>query len=172
MLSQQIQAFQAGIHRIRARGVDISPDDVILFRTLVSVGRCLGQFAEQALRPVSLAEPEFRVLMALFSQPDGAGHPGELCAGSGQSPANMTRITDNLVALKLITRTPSLQDRRRMLLRVTAQGEALARHFVPAAFKPVHAIFANLSSDAREQLLSSLQMIAEAFDKHCALAAP
>ena len=109
---------------------------------------------------------EFRVLMLLYSQPDGVGHPGELCPGSGQSPANMSRITDTLVALDMITREPSAEDRRRMILRITARGESFAREFVPAAFAPVKKLFASLPDAARTQLLTSLGEIAAAYDAH------
>jgi MarR family transcriptional regulator, negative regulator of the multidrug operon emrRAB len=138
--------------------------DIMLFRTLVLLGRALAQLADEGMRPSGLGEAEFRVLMMLYSQPDGVGHPGELCPGSGQSPANMSRITDTLVALDMITRVPSAEDRRRMVLRVTARGEAFAREFVPAAFTPVRKLFASLSDTARTQLLTSLGEIAAAFD--------
>jgi len=52
-------------------------------------------------------------------------HPGDLCSALGQSPANMTRVSDALVERKLITRILSGQDRRRMVMRITAKGEAL-----------------------------------------------
>ncbi|HKC15645.1 MAG TPA: MarR family winged helix-turn-helix transcriptional regulator, partial [Steroidobacteraceae bacterium] len=74
----------------------------MMFRTLVLLGRALAQLADEAIRPSGLGEAEFRVLMLLYSQPDGVAHPGELCPGSGQSPANMSRITDTLVALDMI----------------------------------------------------------------------
>ncbi|HKC17537.1 MAG TPA: hypothetical protein VKC11_12615, partial [Steroidobacteraceae bacterium] len=99
-------------------------------------------------------------------------HPGELCPGSGQSPANMSRITDTLVALDMITRDPSAEDRRRTILRITPRGVAFAREFVPAAFAPVRKLFASLSDAARSQLLASLGEIAAAYDAHSLSTAP
>ena len=166
MLKVQFQAILAGLSRIEARGLPVPIADIMLFRTLVLLGRALAQLADEAMRPSGLGEAEFRVLMMLYSQPGGVGHPGELCPGSGQSPANMSRITDTLVALDMITRVPSAEDRRRMVLRVTPRGAAFAREFVPAAFAPVRKLFASLSDPARTQLLTSLGEIAAAYDAH------
>ena len=171
MLREQFQAILAGLSRIEARGLPVPIADIMMFRSLVILGRALAQLADDAIRPSGLGEAEFRVLMLLYSQPDGVGHPGELCPGSGQSPANMSRITDTLVALDMITRDPSAEDRRRTILRITPRGEAFAREFVPAAFAPVRKLFATLSEPARRQLLASLGEIAAAFDAHALAAA-
>ena len=174
MLAEQIKAIQANIERIHARGIDVPVADVMLFRTLVMLGRSLAQLADEGLQTSGLAEPEFRVLMAIYGLPEGVGHPGELCAGAGQSPANMSRITDTLFELGLITREPSAQDRRRMILRLTEKGSELARVAAPAAFAPVRALFAALPAASRRQMLASLGELVAAFDSHAptALQAP
>src|SRR5258705_3644043 len=166
VLREQFQAILAGLSRIEARGLPVPIADIMMFRTLVLLGRALAQLADEAIRPSGLGEAEFRVLMLLYSQPDGVAHPGELCPGSGQSPANMSRITDALLALDMITRDPSAEDRRRTILRITPRGVAFAREFVPAAFAPVRKLFASLSDTARSQLLATLGEIAAAYDAH------
>jgi len=101
-----------------------------LSRLLLHLGaRCLDPGAENSA--FGLAEAEFRVLTTLFSQPDGVAHPGDLCSRADQSPANMSRICDALVGRDLITRVLSDQDRRRMVLRITEQGEELVRELLP-----------------------------------------
>ena len=172
MFLDQIEALKASIDRIRSRGISVPVDDIVLLRTLILVGRGLAQMTDEAMRPTGLGEAEFRVLMELYSRNDGVGNPGELCVGSSQSPANMSRITDTLVARNLITRDPSTEDRRRMILRLTSQGETLARDFVPAAFAPIRKLFATLSREARTQLLAGLNDIAKAFDASIAPPAP
>ena len=137
----------------------------MLFRTLLLLGRSLGQFAETAMRPYGLAEGELRALVELFSQPEGIGHPGRLCAGTSQSPATMTRTTDVLVERGLISRVASEQDRRRMILRVTPEGEALVRRILPSFYEQVRPLFQNCSADARGQLLKQLNDLALALDQ-------
>ncbi len=165
MLTTQLKAIKTGIAGAQARGLNVAAENALLFRTLLLVGRALGTLADEAIRPSGLLEAEFRVLMQLFSQPQGVGHPGELCAGSSHSPANISRITDTLVARGLISRSASEQDRRRMNLRVTATGEELIRHFVPSAFQQIGSLFATLSDQSRAQLLAHLDEIAAAYDQ-------
>ena len=165
MLIDQIQAIRTGIDGANARGLVIPREDALLFRTLLLVGRALAPLADEAIRPSGLAEAEFRVLMQLYAQPDGVGHPGELCAGSAHSPANISRITDTLVARNLISRVSSEQDRRRMILCVTSDGEALIRRFIPSAFARLGTLFATLSVESRAQLTAHLSEIAAAYDR-------
>ena len=165
MLKEQIQAIRTSIDGAKARGLVIPSEDALLFRTLLLVGRALAPLADEAIRPSGLAEAEFRVLMQLYSQPDGVGHPGELCAGAAHSPANISRITDTLVARNLISRVPSEQDRRRMILCVTSDGEALIRRFIPSAFARISTLFATLSDESRAQLTAHLSEIAAAYDQ-------
>ena len=165
MLTSQLKAIKTGIAAAQARGLNIAAENALLFRTLLLVGRALGTLADEAIRPSGLLEAEFRVLMQLYSRPDGVGHPGELCAGSAHSPANISRITDTLVARGLISRSASEQDRRRMILRVTTEGEELIRRFVPNAFQRIGSLFDTLSAESRAQLLAQLDEIAVAYDQ-------
>src|ERR1700690_1273204 len=93
-------------------------------------------FAQQ-LKPFGLVEAEFRVLTTLFSQPDGAAHPTDLCVRASQRAANMSRISDALVERGLITRGSSVQDRRKMILKITTQGEAFVRDLLPKLGAPL-----------------------------------
>lgn len=165
MLTSNLKAIETGIGAVRARGLAIPAEDALLFRTLLLVGRALGHLADDAIRPSGLAEAEFRVLMQLYSRPDGVGNPSELCAGSAHSPANISRITDTLVARGLISRTASEQDRRRMILSVTSEGEALIRSFLPAAYRQIGTLFATLSAESRAHLKACLAEVAAAYDR-------
>jgi MarR family transcriptional repressor of emrRAB len=114
---------------------------------------------EQKLRPFGLAEAEFRVLTTLFSQPDGVAHPSDLCARADQSPANMSRISDALVSRHLITRVLSVQDRRRMVLRITEQGEDLVRQLLPKLFVSLRGMLAEFSESELSLLISQLKRL-------------
>jgi MarR family transcriptional repressor of emrRAB len=123
------------------------------------MGREMASDFEQKIRPFGLAEAEFRVLTTLFSQPEGVAHPSDLCARAGQSPANMSRISDALVGRDLITRVLSVQDRRRMVLRITEQGEDLVRRLLPKLFGSLRVMFAEFSESDLQQLTSQLKRL-------------
>src|SRR6202040_4056647 len=138
----QFELIEANLQNLKARMPDLPASGILLCRLLLHVGREMAVMFEQKIRPFGLAEAEFRVLTTLFSQPDGVAHPGDLCSRAAQSPANMSRICDALVGRDLITRVLSDQDRRRMVLRITPQGEELVRQLLPKMFAPLRAMLA------------------------------
>jgi MarR family transcriptional repressor of emrRAB len=151
--------------RLRGRGLAVPADNAMLVRTLALLGRAVHQLAEEAIRPTGLGETEFRVLLQLYSQPAGLGHPGELCSGAGQSPAGITRITDQLVARGLIDREASEHDRRRTVLQVTPAGEALVCSIVPHAYEPLSRWLAQVGSAERTQLQALLDLLVQSWDE-------
>lgn len=163
-LGQRIAEIQAGIGRVAQRHGGLSLDGALLFRLLVLVGRELSTVLEDLLREHGLNDAEFRTLMMLYSQPDGVAYPTDLCLCVSQSPANMTRIADGLLQRELITRTPSDEDRRRTLLRITAPGEALVRELMPKSTARTHALFGHLSAAERQQLEHLLQDVCARLD--------
>jgi MarR family transcriptional repressor of emrRAB len=129
--SIQFELMEANLQSLKQRMPDLPVDGILLCRLILHIGREMATNFEQQIRPFGLAEAEFRVLTTLFSQPEGVGHPSDLCVRASQSPANMSRISDALVERGLITRVSSVADRRRMVLRITDAGEKFVRELLP-----------------------------------------
>src|SRR5260370_12422595 len=121
--------LETNLRALSARVPDLPFTEIVLCRLLIYLGREMATGFEQKIRPFGLAEAEFRVLTTLFSQPDGVAHPSDLCARAGQSPANMSRISDALVGRDLITRVLSAHHRPPLLLRTPPPAE----HSPPAS---------------------------------------
>jgi MarR family transcriptional regulator, negative regulator of the multidrug operon emrRAB len=164
-LTTTIDRIQSGMERVSRQVHSMPMDAALLLRSLILVGRALGELMEVALSPYGLNDTEFRVLVNLYSLPDGIGHPSDLCAAAQQTPANMTRITDTLVARGLITRIPSIQDRRRQILELTEDGRALLQRMMPAAFEPLRSLLTVLPAPELQQILGQLKRIAAAIDE-------
>lgn len=164
MKSESLQApfdmLEASLSRLSARLPNAPISRIMLSRMLVELGRGMAGLLEVQIRPFGLAEAEFRVLTALFSQAEGGAHPSELCARTGQSPANMSRISDALVSRDLISRVPSAKDRRRMVLRITEPGEDLVRRLLPVLFAPLREMFSQFSEAELERLIEQLKGLA------------
>lgn len=143
----QIDRIESGLKRVAAQFPDFPVPEFLLSRLVVMLGRDLAAIHDRLLHPQGLSEPDFKVLMVLFSQDTGSAFPSELCARIAQSPANITRISDGLVERGLITRTLSDLDRRRMVLKITPQGERLLHEFLPSMFVSVRQCFQLLSAD-------------------------
>jgi MarR family transcriptional repressor of emrRAB len=155
----QFDMLEANLRALSARVPDLPFTEILLCRLLLQMGREMATSFEQRIRPFGLAEAEFRVLTTLFSQPEGVAHPSDLCARAAQSPANMSRISDALVRRDLITRVPSLHDRRRMVLRITEQGEDLVRRLLPKLFVPLRVMLAEFSESEQRLLISQIRRL-------------
>jgi len=154
-----IEILEANLERLGGRFPEMPLAGVLLSRLLLYVGRGMSTLLDQEIRPFGLAEVEFRVLVTLFAQPDGVGHPSELCARTGQSPANMSRLSDALLRLGLITRVASVRDRRKLVLQITAQGEELVRRLVPTLYGPLKTMLEDFSDLEQRQLIEQLKRL-------------
>jgi MarR family transcriptional repressor of emrRAB len=155
----QFEQLEENLRALSARMPDLPFTEILLCRLLLHIGREMAGSFEQKIRPFGLAEAEFRVLTTLFSQPEGAAHPSDLCARAAQSPANMSRICDALASRDLITRVPSAHDRRRMVLRITEQGEGLVRRLLPTMFVSMRGMVAQFPESEQQQLISQLKRL-------------
>jgi len=165
MVHQQIEMVEAGLQRLSGRLEDVPVDQVLLSRIVLFLAHDLAQLMDQHIRPYGLGEGDFRVLTALFSQPENMAHPTDLCARASQSPANMSRICDALVTRDLITRDLSAQDRRKMVLRITPKGDQLVRGLLPTMFGALRQVFGEFSADEQQQLIAQLKRLANRVDE-------
>lgn len=157
--------LQASLLRLAARMPEAPVSGIMLSRLLQQAGRGMAAMLEQQIRPFGLNEAEFRVLTALFTQPEGVSHPSDLCSRTSQSPANMSRISDALVSRNLITRVLSEQDRRRMVMRITETGEELVRRLMPVLWAPVREMFKDFSEAEQAQLIALLVRVNAKLDE-------
>jgi MarR family transcriptional repressor of emrRAB len=155
--SSQFELMEANLRNLSGRIPDVPVSGILICRLLMHVGRELALMFEQQIRPFALTEAEFRVLTTLFSQPDGVAHPSDLCVRASQSPANMSRISDALVGRGFITRVLSVHDRRRMVLRITEQGEEFVRHLLPKLFAPLREMLRDVPEAQQRQLIAQLK---------------
>src|SRR5450755_1627722 len=164
-ISTQLELMEGNLQSLKQRMPDLPVSGILLCRLVLHIGREMAARFEQQIKPFGLAEAEFRVLTTLFSQPEGVAHPSDLCARTSQSPANMSRISDALVSRDLITRVSSVQDRRRMVLRITEQGEALVRRLLPLLHAPIKEIFGDFSQAELELLIAQLKRLGLKLDQ-------
>jgi MarR family transcriptional repressor of emrRAB len=154
-----VDQMEANLRALSTRVPDLPITEIVLNGLLIHLARQIATGFEQRLRPFGLAEAEFRVLTMLFSQPDGVTHPSDLGVRAGQSAANISRIGDALVSRDLITRVLSAHDRRRMVLRITEQGEDLVRRLLPKLFGSLRAMYAEFSESELQLLIAQLKRL-------------
>lgn len=164
-ISSQIQEIETGLARLQHQIPDLPVTQILTSRALVFLGRELSNMVDQRLRPHGLSEIEFRTLMNVYSFRETAAYPSDLCTSLGQSPANITRITDTLVERGLISRVPDERDRRRLVLKTTEHGEQLIKTLKPLMMDSVRASYQDFSQADLELLLKSLKHLARAIDE-------
>jgi MarR family transcriptional repressor of emrRAB len=165
MVAEQIKLVEASLKRLSTRFADLPANEVLIIRLLLFLAHDISMMLERHIRPHGLGEGEFRALTILFSQPDGAAHPGDLCPRASQSPANMSRISDGLVSRGLITREPSAQDRRKLVMRITPKGEDLVRSVLPTLFAPMRDVCGQHSPQQQRLLITQLKQMAKRLDE-------
>jgi MarR family transcriptional regulator, negative regulator of the multidrug operon emrRAB len=158
-IPSQIELMEANLQNLTKRMPDAPASALLLCRLIQHIGREMSAVFEQQIRPFGLVEAEFRVLSTLYSQPEGAAHPGDLCLRASQSPANMSRISDALLKRGLITRVLSVQDRRKMVLRITEQGEAFVRDLLPTLWAPLRNLMKHIPDADQRQLIDLLKCL-------------
>ncbi|HEY2144931.1 MAG TPA: MarR family transcriptional regulator, partial [Steroidobacteraceae bacterium] len=84
---------------------------------------------------------------------------------ASQSPANMSRISDALVARELITRDSSVQDRRKMVLRITDEGAQFVRQLLPKLWAPLRAMLRDFPETDQQQLTVLLKRLGIKLDE-------
>lgn len=164
-LLEQVARVEAGLERISQRMPDLPVTEILLSRLLVFLGRELTGRMDECLRPYGLSDVEFRALILLYSAPNATANPGELCSGIIQSPANITRITDVLVERGLISRLPDEQDRRRLVLKITATGEGLVNEMLPVMLNTARNSYRDFPGEELLQMVTSLKRLAAAMDR-------
>jgi MarR family transcriptional repressor of emrRAB len=164
-LLDYMQGIETGVGQVSGRMPALPVEDVMLVRLLHLVAEGLTVRFLQILKPHGLNESDFRVLMQLYSSPNGSAYPSELCTFVVQTPTNMTRIADALVKQKLVTRTPGEKDRRRIELRITPAGRRFVGVLLPKLFPILRASFAGLDERDKRTLHDLLQRVIVAVDK-------
>ncbi len=163
-LRRHLQGIETGVGHVAERMPELPVQDVMLVRLLkLAADGLTGKF-QGVYKPHGLSESDFRVLMQLFSSPSGSAFPSELCAFVVQTPTNMTRIADVLVARRLVTRTASEIDRRRIELRITAAGRRFVGKLLPQLFPLLRTSFSGLSDKDKRALQNLLQRLIVSID--------
>lgn len=83
------------------------------------------------LKPYGINHPEYNLLMMLYGSASGTMSASELADATGEKSANITRLTNELCDKALIARNGSADDRRKIELSLTSQGQTLLESLLP-----------------------------------------
>ncbi|MBD8871888.1 MarR family transcriptional regulator [Rhodanobacter sp. DHB23] len=165
LLGNCMAMMDEGIGRMREAISHLPAEQATLCRLMSMVGKRMDEGLEEKLKPHQLNHSEFLTLMMLYSRPDGSSTPGELCEFTSQGSTNMTRIGNTLVKRGLISRGASAEDRRCVVMRISAAGRRFVLKMLPPMFPRLEAMFAGFSATERSQLSRLLRKLANNLDQ-------
>lgn len=113
----------------------------------------------EELRPLGLSPSAFNVLMALHNTSDRMLEPCQLAQRLLISRPSVTGLLDTLQAKGLVERHPHADDRRRILVHLTDDGEALLESHYETHYREQAATFGHLNADERETLITLLRRV-------------
>lgn len=104
--------------------------------------------------------PQLRVLVMVASR--GGLNLGAVAAGLGVHPSNATRAVERLVVAGLLHRRDDPNDRRNLVLELSADGRALVERVMDDRRDAIAEILARMPADTRRSLVPVLRSFAEA----------
>ncbi len=131
-------------------------EEPLINRFFSIIGR-LGIFGLLLEPAHDLTLHQLRVLFHLHYHGDRT--MGQIAAKLQVSDPTATGVIDRLVERELVERAADPDDRRRVLVRLTASGREQVLGMRSAGAETVSAVFGNLSSTQREALLSALEPV-------------
>lgn len=158
--------YERCIDTVRIRHPDMPHQAVVLMRLAHHVFRALHERLDVFFAAHELSTSAWAVLMMIYSMPDRAITPSEASAAVVQSRTHMTRVADDLVTAGLIERAHDEVDRRRVVLRLTAQGVERIQRLLPLAWMEYEDALAAFSAEEAAALERLLRRWLAHLEKH------
>jgi MarR family transcriptional repressor of emrRAB len=150
------QRIETGISRVQALHPGMPVEAVRLVRLTDFVSRLMFGRLERFFVRHGLTDTSWLFLMSLYTAPEGVRSPSEVGQVLGQSKPHMTRLSDGLLAKGLIRRANSEEDRRRVVLALTAKGRRTVERLIPQVWVQHQQLAAGLSGADLRQLAALL----------------
>lgn len=135
-------------------------------RELIECARAFEQCSNAHIRDLRLTPAQFDIIATLGNT------RGMSCKELGEktliTKGTMTGVLDRLEGKGLLARTPSSEDGRSWITRLTAKGQALFEEVFPAHIKHLDPLFSSLSDDELATMGAQLRRLRGAFEAHSA----
>jgi DNA-binding MarR family transcriptional regulator len=102
------------------------PPDLGLLSPLARLTLLVDAEVDRIAAAHGIAYADYLVLGVVRRSPGGRGRPTEICAVLGRTTGGMTLTLDRLEAAGWVSRSPDRDDRRRIVVSLTPEGQRLA----------------------------------------------
>jgi DNA-binding MarR family transcriptional regulator len=146
-----------------SQGADSGDGQHLRRRTMAllqAISSHLQAIAALHARETGLHETDLFVLGLVYrTTPDHVARVADVQHGLGITAGGMTRRLDSMVAGGLVERLPDPHDRRAWLVRLTAQGEALAEQLFASANERNRRLHAEFSDEEWTMMIGLLERL-------------
>lgn len=132
-MNKSFLPLEEAIDRVEKRFPGVPRQEVLLTRLSLHLQQRLACFLNETLKPWGINETVWISLLAMYSCPDGSINPSELSDMLDSSRTNATRISDEMVRKGWVERIACPEDRRKIVLRLTAEGIAFIEGLLPVS---------------------------------------
>ena len=143
--------------RKRAAANSLSSPDEHLGYWLRFISNHVSHAFSRELRSLEVTVAEWMVLRTMYGS--SLSSPSVLAETMGLSRGAVSRLVDRLVRKKLITRTPSTNDRRCQTIALTAAGTRIVPKMTAIAEQTERNFFSHISAAERTHLISRMRAI-------------
>ena len=137
-------------------------EPAVLVRLVKHIYKRMHDDANATLKPWGINHPEYNLLMMLYGTEGYTLNPSQLAEAAGEKCANITRLTDELCEKRLIKRTASDEDRRKVTLTLTKAGIAMIEGFLPG----VCTLLDRRAAGLKPQEMAQLEKLLKKFLAH------
>ncbi len=134
----------------------IQTSDLVLI-ALRKIIRAIDINSRELVKRVGLTGPQLLILMEVAARKEST--PGQIANAVSLSQATVTGILDRMQKRGLLTRRRSENDKRRMIVRLTDEGQELIRHAPPIMQEAFVERFNSLNEWEQMMILSAVQRL-------------
>ena len=135
-------------------------------RELMECARGFERCSSLHIREFALTPAQFDIIATLGNT------DGMTCKELGEktliTKGTMTGVLDRLEGKGLLVRTPSPDDGRSWITRLTRKGQTLFEEIFPAHMRHLEPLFESMNDNELKNLRTQLRRLREAFETHAA----
>jgi MarR family transcriptional repressor of emrRAB len=158
-MSRPFADFERRIDRVYLKLAGMPREQVVLTRLLFYVFKGVDDRLNQFLVDYNLTSTTFYALVMIYASENNKINPCDLSEVVFSSRTNVTRFADELVERGWVERQPSTEDRRRVELSLTPEGQALVEKVLPVNWELVKRLWKDFSPEELDTFMRLLHKL-------------
>ena len=160
LLLKEVPQYECLLERSR-RYPELDPSAMEAFLHLLRTSTEVIDGLGDLLADYQISQGRFVVLILLNHDPDKPVNPADLAERANVTRATMTGLIDTLERDGFVKREHAPDDRRMMLVRLTASGRSFLDRMLPDYFRRITALMGQLTAVERKTLVALMRKIGE-----------